>query len=139
MTTTNYNLFLDDTRFPWDVTWVNLPKQVAWTVVRDFREFVRTIDELGIPTFVTFDHDLCWEHMRDYFKVCEIEDQILNPLKFEYDKYSELTGYHCAIYMKKKCAELGIGIPPFQVHSKNHIGVRNIRTVLQSQTKGILP
>ena len=40
----NYNTFLQDTR--------------TWVTVRNYNEFVKTITERGIPSYISFDHDL---------------------------------------------------------------------------------
>jgi hypothetical protein len=47
--TTPYRLFLDDERFPADDGWI---------IVRSFDEAVSTITRMGIPTHISFDHDL---------------------------------------------------------------------------------
>ena len=57
-------LFLDDLRNPKDVIWVNLP-EVEWTVVRNYDDFVNTIIDKGVPTRISFDHDLADEHYRE--------------------------------------------------------------------------
>ena len=51
-------LFLDDERMPSDVTWVVLPQDVEWAIVRTFHEMQAWIRENGIPNFVSFDNDL---------------------------------------------------------------------------------
>ena len=35
-------LFLDDERVPQDVTWVNYPKNIEWTVVRSYDGSLQT-------------------------------------------------------------------------------------------------
>lgn len=45
----SYKLWLDDLR--------NSPDG-SWVVVKTFREFRETIQELGLPYFISFDHDL---------------------------------------------------------------------------------
>lgn len=47
-----YNLFLDDIRMPEDVSWVKLPKNIEWVIVRNYKEFRKTILNKGIPEFV---------------------------------------------------------------------------------------
>ena len=69
-----YHLFLDDNRHPKDVTWIELPL-VEWTVVRSYKEFVKTVEEFGIPATVSFDHDLGDEHYNEYFRVKEAKFQ----------------------------------------------------------------
>ena len=59
-----YYLFLDDERYPKQVTWVNLPL-VDWVIVRNYNEFVKKIEEDGMPVFISFDHDLADEHYNE--------------------------------------------------------------------------
>ena len=59
-------LFLDDLRsiqmvYPND----NLND---WVIVRDFYQFVNYINKYGLPTFISFDHDLGFEHIRYFFE-----------------------------------------------------------------------
>lgn len=131
-----YNLFLDDYRNPDHVTWVSLP-QVEWTIARSYQQFVETIAANGFPDFIAYDHDLSRQHMLDYFDVCEIEDQILDPLKLNYAKYKEKTGYDCAKWLISHCLAHNKDIPPYIVHSKNHIGRRNITDILENAKSGI--
>ena len=125
------NLFLDDERFPRNVTWVDLPL-VEWTIVRNYNEFVRTISAHGLPLRISFDHDLGFEHMRDYFNVSAIENQIIDPLKLNYAKYKEKTGYDCAKWLVEFCIDKKLEIPEYYVHSMNSIGKRNIISYLES-------
>jgi hypothetical protein len=59
---TNYNLFLDDIRIPTNVTWVNVPKDQHYSLVRNYQEFVDLITLRGLPKFVCYDHDLGLSH-----------------------------------------------------------------------------
>lgn len=52
----NY-LFLDDERWPKDVTWIVIP-DVKWDIVRTQADFEYYITELGIPDHISFDNDL---------------------------------------------------------------------------------
>jgi hypothetical protein len=61
----NYSLFLDDEREVKDVKWLDLPPY-HWVVVKSFNQFVSTIKERGIPSSVSFDHDLADEHYKEY-------------------------------------------------------------------------
>ena len=93
---TDYNLFLDDNRIPTDVTWVNLPK-CSWVVVKNYKSFRETIWNMGIPKFITYDHDLADCHYGHGLK----GDEIL------YDSYDEKTGYECAKFLVNECNKLG--------------------------------
>lgn len=64
-------LFLDDERIPQEVTWVNYPENIEWTVVRSFSEFVKAVSTQGFH-IISFDHDLQ-----------------------DFSKGAEMTGYDC--------------------------------------------
>ena len=57
-----YNIFLDDIRYPTDVTWANIPADQHYSLVRNYKEFVDLITLRGVPKFVCYDHDLADSH-----------------------------------------------------------------------------
>ncbi len=79
----SYYIFLDDIRYPEDVTWVQIPKY-EWTIARDFFQFRDIIKIKGIPSFICYDHDLGAQHYRDL-------KTILETNKIDYSKYKEKT------------------------------------------------
>ena len=108
----SYNLFLDDNRDPNRF----LHDLRTWVVVRSYNEFVETITEFGLPNFVSVDHDLADEHY-----VCPNSS----------GSYKEKTGYDCAVWLTKYCADNFLPLPEWQVHSMNPVGKQNITTVLE--------
>lgn len=123
---TNYSLFLDDIRNPTNVTWVKLP-DVFWVVVRNYDEFVNYIQKYGLPEFITFDHDLSFEHY-------PISEQ--NPGNhIPYDQYTEKTGYDCAKWLISYCLDRGLDFPNYTVHSMNPVGKSNIISLIESYKK----
>jgi hypothetical protein len=112
-------LFLDDERKPSQVTWVRLPTDVTWKVVRSYDEFVRWFElndlrGLPLPEVITFDHDLSFEHYTD----------IGNDI--DYSK-KEKTGYHAAQWFTDYLDQKGITeLPDFYAHSMNPVGRNNI-------------
>lgn len=120
--TQGYKLFLDDERWPEQVTWVPLPTTFRnhWTIVRNYDEFVKCIEERGLPEFITFDHDLAFEHYKEGFA----------GTAPKYEDYKEKTGYHCAEWLVNYCILNDRSLPPFQVHSMSPVGRENIRRVL---------
>ena len=95
-----YNLFLDDIRNPKEVyeyTFRYLYLEKEWKVVKNYDEFVETIQVNGIPNIISFDHDLGMEHyIHQYTK----------PEEIPYDQYTEKTGYDCAKWLINYCIEL---------------------------------
>ena len=93
----SYKLFLDDERFP-------VEDGELWIVVRSYKELLKCIITYGMPTFISFDHDLG-----------EGKD-----------------GYDCAKWLVNICMDCDVDIPDFYVHSQNPIGVASINGYLNS-------
>jgi hypothetical protein len=124
---TNYNLFLDDERIPTHVTWVDIPKDQHYSVVRNYQEFVDLITLRGLPKFVCYDHDLSDCHYGDG----------LNDRGIDYDSYTEMTGYDCAKWLVDYCMNKGIKHPSYVVHSMNPVGKQNIISYVESYNKTV--
>jgi len=124
---TNYNLFLDDIRVPTNVTWVDIPKDQHYSLVRNYQEFVDLITLRGLPKFVCYDHDLSDCHYGDG----------LNDTGIDYDSYTEKTGYDCAKWLVDYCMKNGVKHPPYVVHSMNPVGKQNIISYVESYNKTV--
>lgn len=105
----SYYIFLDDERFPPD----NDGK--PWIIVRKFEDFIWQISRLGIPEFISFDHD--------------IQD-------FKDD--DERTGYTCAKWLVEYMMNNKIDIYiDYFVHSQNSEGAKNIKGLLNNWNKRV--
>jgi hypothetical protein len=124
---TNYNLFLDDVRLPQNVTWVDLPSDKHYSVVRNYQEFVDLITLRGVPKYVAYDHDLGSAH---YGHGLDGDD-------IPYDSYDEKTGYDCAKWLVEYCMNKGIKHPSYVVHSMNPVGKQNIIRYIESYNKSV--
>ncbi len=125
-----YNLFLDDTRNPKEVyeyTFRYLYLEKEWKIVKNYDEFVNTIQINGIPNIISFDHDLGLEHyIHQYTKSEEIP----------YDQYTEKTGYDCAKWLIDYCIENKLELPKMiLIHSMNVIGAQNIASLFNTYEK----
>lgn len=120
-----YSLFLDDERYPHDVTWVDLPL-VEWTIVRNYKQFVDTITINGMPQNISFDHDLADVHYKKSIALNK------SGGTYEYSDIEEKTGYDCAKWLVDYCMEKNIEIPPYTVHSMSIIGKQNIIQYLEN-------
>ena len=97
-----------------------------WVIVRSYDEFVKYIEEKGLPEMVTFDHDLADVHYgvqdhvdQDYYDLCE-----------------EKTGYHCALWMINYCLDNELKLPKrVYIHSMNGPGARNINSLFTTYEK----
>jgi hypothetical protein len=112
-----YNLFIDDERYPFDVTWCSLKDQSLyqngeWFIARNWFDVLEIVASLGFPRMISFDHDL---------------------------GDNELTGYEIA----KKLVDMvmdGVQIPSdfeFRVHSKNPVGADSIKKYMENLLKHI--
>lgn len=126
---TDYNLFLDDVRDPKNVTWVKLP-ECSWVVVKNYKSFRETIWNMGIPKFISYDHDLSYEH---YDKYHNVDEQ--GQLEIDYKKFEEKTGYDCCKFLVNECTKLGVKHPPYLVHSMNSVGKQNIINYVETFNK----
>ena len=97
-------MFLDDIRDP---------KNDYDVIVRSFEEAINFVKENGIPTFISFDHDLgC--------------DEMCNILK---------SGYDFAKWLVDMDIENIYKFPDnfnFDIHSANPIGKNNIKAILNN-------
>ena len=130
-----YHLFLDDSRFPKDVKWIELPP-VAWVIVRNYQQFVEIIRRDGVPLSISFDHDLADEHYQEYSYAHD--KKMLSYGKIRYDRFSEKTGCDCAKWLANYCIDNHIPIPLYYLHTLNGIGRQNIFSVLESARKVIM-
>lgn len=96
----NYNLFLDDERFPEDVYWVKdfNYSDYEWIIVRNAAQFAARLISDGIPTLVSFDND--------------IQD-------FSGFRGVEITGYDLAKSLCLHCIDNDLKFPNVLAHSMN--------------------
>lgn len=121
----SYNIFLDDERQPmeavyWDhddkSCWMIDRPLLGWKVIRSYDEFVTEITKNGLPTTVSFDHDLHPEHYT--------EGRVGMPPA--YKRYKVPTGYQCVLWLIGYCGKLNLPLPKCYVHSFNMHGRNNI-------------
>lgn len=100
----NYNMFLDDERFPPEL----LKDGRDWVIVRTSEAAMLTIRQLGIPNFISFDHDLGGDDTAMKF----LHDFIAFSMDFNTDFPKD-----------------------YYVHSQNPIGRDNIKSLMDSYIK----
>ena len=102
----SYNLFIDDMRYPEDVT-ACLGKK--WVIARNMSEVEWLVDQSGPPDFVSFDHDMTDAHYGG--------------------NYSDgQTGADIAFVLIRL---LGGQMCDYQVHSLNPDGARRIHDAIK--------
>jgi len=129
-------LWLDDVRNPYKKNHfhlynspISLPFCVIW--VKNYNEFIKWIELNGLPDGICFDHDLGDEH---YNKDMFVSEEAYNR---HYENFKEKTGYDAAKWLIDYCINNNKKLPPFNVHSFNPVGSKNIKTLLNNFNKNI--
>ena len=97
-----YNLYLDDLRNP--------PADRDWLVCRSSQEALDRIVDIGMPSFISFDHDLG-----------EDDTTMIFLRRLVNEVWDEQTI-----------------IPDYQIHSANPVGVENIRSFMESWKRSLM-
>ncbi len=129
-----YYLFLDDLRMPDHVFKYTGDSDYArfnWMIVRNYNEFIKTINKKGMPQLISFDNDLGIEHTRYFFD----NGGYANPPDPLKGNFTEKTGYDCAKWLAEFCMDNKIKLPKYKVHSKNPVGRENIIKYLGNYIK----
>jgi hypothetical protein len=129
-------LFLDDLRVPLDcpkaqyMSYRKIDLRIyheEWDIVRSHGQFVKWIEENGLPDLVSFDHDLGDE--TNLKEVLPIEEW------FDIDNDREYNGMDSAKFLVNYCIDNNLKLPEFAVHSANPSGYENIKGLLDSFKK----
>ena len=112
-------LFLDDRRIPNDVFLYTMDIDYSinkeWYIVKSYDEFVDYINNNTLPSLISFDHDLIFEH---YFSE--------NQTDINYESMEIKTGYHAAKWLIEYCKENGFTVPSVKFHTMNMEGKKNM-------------
>jgi len=120
-------LYLDDIRVP--TTTYKDTLNCQWLIAKSYEEFVQIIEKHGVPEFISFDHDLSFEH----YPVNGVVDRRDIP----YEEYTEKTGLHCAKWLVERCMDKNLKVPEFRVHSMNPVGRVNIQSYLDGARRSL--
>lgn len=106
-------IYLDDVRTP-----VN-PDE--WVIVRNYDEFVETVDKLGLENIdmISLDHDLGDTAMKEWHR------NVYHNYKLDYNNITEKTGMDCAKWLVEQWMD-GKPVVTVYTHSANAIGSANI-------------
>jgi hypothetical protein len=132
-------LFLDDIRQVRDACYYVINPKIYWEeedwdIVRNYDEFIKYIEENGLPDLISFDHDLADEHYNDLFSDKNwFKDN--DNIELVYDEYKEKTGLECAKWLVDFCLDNNKKLPDYIVHSANPIGKKNIESFLNNARK----
>ena len=131
-----YKIFIDDIRNPENcisymysrIGALNPIYLEEWKIVRNYNEFVKHIKENGLPTHISFDHDLADEHYdASMYDGLERYNEHLNTCV-------EKTGADCAKWLVEYLNEYSLKLPICIVHSCNPIGSENIKNILNNKS-----
>jgi hypothetical protein len=96
-----YNLYIDDLRNP--------PADRDWVVCRSSQEALDLVMEIGMPSYISFDHDLGEDDTTMIFL-----RRLVNEV---WDGHTVIPGY--------------------QIHSANPVGAQNIRSFMESWKRSL--
>jgi len=136
---TKYNLFLDDERFPdqsfgddfmsaYDLTGNKKYFLLDWVIVRNFGDFVKTIEENGLPEVISFDHDLKGDHYYHYRMFTLLTGWI------DYTVV-EGTGFQAAKWLTNYLMNNNLECPEILIHTQNTVGAKNIKKEFENFEK----
>lgn len=122
-----YNLFLDDERTPMS-TYSYFPNNVyidkEWVIVRNHEDFVKTIEKRGLPSIISFDHDLGYEHYP--------KSKVDMYKEIDYSNFKEKTGYDSAKWLVNYLIDNNLELPKIYIHTQNPVGRENIKKLLDN-------
>jgi hypothetical protein len=105
-------IYLDDVR---------TPIYKDWIVVRNYDQFILTVQEIGLANIgvISLDHDLGDSAMSEW------HTNVYHNYKLDYDNITEKTGYDCAKWLVGQWMN-GEPVCDVYTHSANAIGSANI-------------
>jgi hypothetical protein len=134
MKTNDFKLFLDDIRKPKDGFLYNDGRYLldasntansSWDVVRNYEDFCEWIDKFGVPSVVSFDHDLSFEFMKHYHEFTKHTGIV------DYDNLKSKCGLDCVKFLLDVCLKSNIKFPTYYIHSANRWGSENMRKCIE--------
>jgi hypothetical protein len=108
-----FGLFLDDERNPKDITWIDYPPDISWSIVRTVEEFKSVIN----TSLYSFD------------------SKELPIISFDNDLATKLEGRDAARFLCDECSCHNLPLPTCFIHSQNNQAVDSIKSILESYTK----
>jgi hypothetical protein len=114
-------IYLDDVRTPVDESWI---------VVRNYQQFVRKINKIGLENIelISLDHDLGPSAMDEWY------NNVYPNGILDYNNITEKTGMDCAKWLVKQWQK-GKPVVNVRVHSANVIGCANMTSYINTYRK----
>lgn len=133
-------LFLDDTREVRDcIDYMHIKEgskyrdlylEDDWILVRNYNDFIEIIENSGLPSFISFDHDLGEDEARHF-----VDLGMFSKRAARRNKKLVKSGYDCAKWLVKYCMKTKLKLPEYYVHSMNPVGKENIESLLKNYSK----
>ena len=107
-----HRIYLDDVR---------TPVETGWTIVRNYDQFVSTIQYIGLENIelISLDHDLGDTAMKEW------QYGVTKNYAINYDNITEKTGMDCTKWLVNQWLD-GQPVVDVVVHSANAIGSANM-------------
>lgn len=117
-----YKVYLDDVR---------TPVEKEWVVARNYEEFVKVIQELGLENInvISLDHDLGESAIAEYYANAKPNNII------DYENILEKTGMDCCKFLVNESMDTNIPLPQVFVHSANPVGRVNMMGLINNYLK----
>lgn len=117
-----YRIYLDDVRTPIDSDWF---------IARDYEEFIKVIQEIGLKNInlISLDHDLGESAIAEYYANAKPNNTI------DYDNILEKTGMDCCKFLVSESMDTNIHLPQVYVHSANPVGRINMMGLINNYLK----
>lgn len=90
-------------------------------------QFIKYIEENGLPSIISFDHDLGDSP--------ELRSMIPIEEWYDLEESKEYTGMDCAKWLVNYCLDNSFPLPKYIVHSANPVGKENIESLFLSFLK----
>ena len=117
-----YKVYLDDVR---------TPVEKEWVVARNYEEFVKVIQELGLKNInvISLDHDLGESAIAEYYANAKPNNTI------DYENILEKTGMDCCKFLVNESMDTNIPLPQVFVHPANPVGRVNMMGLINNYLK----
>ena len=111
-------IYLDDVR---------TPIQGDWVVVRNYDEFVKKVEEIGLDNIeiISLDHDLGETAMNEWHK------NVYYNYELNYENIIEKTGMDCTKWLVEQWLD-GKTVVEVVIHSANAIGSANMMSYINN-------
>lgn len=84
----------------------------SWNIVRNYNQFIRYIKTKGVPHHISFDNDLCQDHMLLYVEAAKSGN-------FEWFETQPRMGIHALEWLLNYCKKNNVDRPTIYINTAN--------------------